>query len=176
MKNHNKYAKLPQDLDLSFHNDLDLLPDTAADIDLEIDANDSDVAALNLNASPALDHDEETIISTRGGGLRLAPTKEDAEAVAPHRQQLEQLQLLAKRKICGLGSDSVVEVSLFSSKLIRLLALWRLQLVAGWDSVFTKTYPAKSKECEQQQSKTKGQQAAKKKAMRVGTERRRKNR
>jgi len=64
MKNHNKYAKLPQDLDLSFHSDLDLLPDTAADIDVGLDA---DVAALGVNVPASLgldeDYDEEVIVA-----------------------------------------------------------------------------------------------------------------
>lgn len=166
MKNHNKYVKLPQDLDLSFHSDLDLLPDTAADIDVELDpAADTDVAALSVNVPASLgldeDDDDEVIIAPGGGGLRLAPTA--AEAVAAHRQhhqqhqqrkqlknQLEQKQILPKSKICGLGSDSIVEVSYDQQQqwkeendYIKLLLgirdlgfglLRRLQLVAGGDS------------------------------------------
>ncbi|KAH8234051.1 hypothetical protein KR026_011715 [Drosophila bipectinata] len=133
MKNHNKYAKLPQDLDLSFHNDLDLLPDTAADIDLSIEAN-TDVAALNLNVSLELGDDEENkdneILFASGGvsgggvgcksSLGVAPlvtgTLVASAQQEKRKQQLEQHQLLAKRKICGLSSESVIKVSLERSE------------------------------------------------------------
>ncbi|BFF96798.1 calcium-transporting ATPase type 2C member 1 [Drosophila madeirensis] len=118
MKSHNKYAKLPQDLDLSFQSDLDLLPDTAADIDLDIDV---DVDALNLSSPATLDllddEDDEIVIATSGGGsgagngggkggLRLAPKAKQ------RKNPLEEQNFHSKNKICGLGSDSVIETGL----------------------------------------------------------------
>lgn len=133
MKNHNKYAKLPQDLDLSFHKDLDLLPDTAADIDVNIDAN-TDVAALNLNVCTSLELDDEDnkdneILFASGGvsgggvgcegSLGVAPLVTETSVASGQqnkRKQHSDQQLLAKRKICGLSSDSVIKVSLERSK------------------------------------------------------------
>ncbi|KAL7731912.1 hypothetical protein ACLKA6_017485 [Drosophila palustris] len=127
MKNHQKYAKLPQDLDLSFQSDLDLLPDTAADIDVdEYNLSGTPPAGLVLNDDDNAgggngggedgdddDEDDEIVIASQvvgggkgGGGLRLAPRKQRKQ----RKQQLEQLYN-KKNKICGLGSDSVIEVS-----------------------------------------------------------------
>lgn len=131
MKNHNKYAKLPQDLDLSFHNDLDLLPETAADIDV-IDDGNADVAALNLNVCISLElgddednKDNEILFASDGvtggsvgckGSLGVAPLVTETSVTSgqqnKRKQQLEQQQLIAKRKICGLSSASVIKVSL----------------------------------------------------------------
>lgn len=137
MKNHQKYAKLPQDLDLSFQSDLDLLPDTAADIDVdEFNLTGTPPAGLVLNVDDDHagvdddgdnddddDEDDEIVIATKvvgggggdggsgagggnGGGLRLATRKQRKQ----RKQQLEQLYN-KKNKICGLGSDSIIEVS-----------------------------------------------------------------
>lgn len=128
MKNNQKYAKLPQDLDLSFQSDLDLLPDTAADIDVdEFNASGTPPAGLILNddddddvdAGDDDDEDDEIVIAAQvvggsdgsggggGGGLRLATRKQRRQ----RKQQFEQKLYNNKNKICGLGSDSVIEVS-----------------------------------------------------------------
>lgn len=133
MKNHQKYAKLPQDLDLSFQSDLDLLPDTAADIDVDeynlsgtppagLVLNDDDGDDDNTvggggggdNCDDDDDEDDEIVIAAQvvgggkgGGGLRLATRHKQRKQ---RKQQLEQLYN-KKNKICGLGSDSVIEVS-----------------------------------------------------------------
>lgn len=145
MKNHQKYAKLPQDLDLSFQSDLDLLPDTAADIDVDefnlsgtppaglvLNVDDDDHAGIDDDDDDGGDNDndddedDEIVIATQvvggggggggdggsgaGGGnssgLRLATRKQRKQ----RKQQLEQLYN-KKNKICGLGSDSIIEVS-----------------------------------------------------------------
>ncbi|XP_017872814.1 PREDICTED: uncharacterized protein LOC108620423 [Drosophila arizonae] len=133
MKNNQKYAKLPQDLDLSFQSDLDLLPDTAADIDVdEFNLSGTPPAGLVLNdddddvdaGADDDDEDDEIVIAAQvlgggggggngsgggsGGGLRLATRKQRKQR---KQQQVEQRLYNNKNKICGLGSDSVIEVS-----------------------------------------------------------------
>lgn len=150
MKNHQKYAKLPQDLDLSFQSDLDLLPDTAADIDVdEFNLTGTPPAGLVLNVDDDHagvdddgdndddDEDDEIVIATQvvgggggdggsgasggnGGGLRLATRKQRKQ----RKQQLEHLYN-KKNKICGLGSDSIIEVS----NELNAINLIKLQLV-----------------------------------------------
>lgn len=145
MKNHQKYAKLPQDLDLSFQSDLDLLPDTAADIDVdEFNLSGTPPAGLVLNVDDDHagvdddgdnddDEDDEIVIATQvvgggggdggggnSGGLRLATRKQRKQ----RKQQLEQLYN-KKNKICGLGSDSIIEVS----NELNAINLIKLQLV-----------------------------------------------
>ncbi|KAI8033191.1 hypothetical protein M5D96_014049, partial [Drosophila gunungcola] len=65
--------------------------------------------------------DDDVIIAPGGGGLRLAPTAAEAVAARRHQrrqrkhqleqqqQQQQQQQILVSSKICGLGSDSVIE-------------------------------------------------------------------
>lgn len=56
MKNHKKYAKLPQDLDLSFQEQLDAVDTAVAD-------------DFNLSGS-GLDEDDDNILDDRSGGRR----------------------------------------------------------------------------------------------------------
>lgn len=125
MKNHKKYAKLPQDLDLSYSNE-------HLDVDTAVTAANSDVdfnltgSGLDEDDDNILDdHDEvddddliddeeedEIVIATAaasaglsssiggGGGVRLA-----AASAAARKQQLN------RKVLAGLGRDSVIEVS-----------------------------------------------------------------
>uniref|UniRef100_A0A1A9WD90 Uncharacterized protein n=1 Tax=Glossina brevipalpis TaxID=37001 RepID=A0A1A9WD90_9MUSC len=119
MKNHKKYAKLPQDLDLSFQEQLDV--DTAATDDFNLTGLDEDDDNILDHQDVAADDDDEVIedddeedevvyataaaaatgLSGTGScGLRLV-----GATAAARKQQLN------KKVLSGLGRDSVIEVS-----------------------------------------------------------------
>lgn len=121
MKNHKKYAKLPQDLDLSFQEQLEI--DTAATDDFNLSAgsgldedddnilDDHEEVDDDGDCDEEDEEDDEIVIATAaaaatglvgsGGGARLA----NAAAIA-RKQQLN------RKVLSGLGRDSVIEVSL----------------------------------------------------------------
>uniref|UniRef100_A0A1B0AVX7 Uncharacterized protein n=1 Tax=Glossina palpalis gambiensis TaxID=67801 RepID=A0A1B0AVX7_9MUSC len=123
MKNHKKYAKLPQDLDLSFQQQLDV--DTAATDDFNLTGSgldDDDDNILGDQDAVADDEDEviedddeedEVVYATAAAaatglsgtgscGLRLV-----GATAAARKQQLN------KKVLSGLGRDSVIEVRNF---------------------------------------------------------------
>lgn len=121
MKNHKKYAKLPQDLDLSFQEQLEI--DTAATDDFNLSAgsgldedddnilDDHEVDDVDVDVDDEDDEEEDEIVIASaaaaatgligsGGGVRLA----NAAAIAKKQQ-------LNRKVLSGLGRDSVIEVS-----------------------------------------------------------------
>uniref|UniRef100_A0A1B0A2D1 Uncharacterized protein n=1 Tax=Glossina pallidipes TaxID=7398 RepID=A0A1B0A2D1_GLOPL len=119
MKNHKKYAKLPQDLDLSFQQQLDV--DTAATDDFNLTGSgldddddnilgDQDAAADDEDEVIEDDDEEDEVVyataaaaatglsGTGSCGLRLV-----GATAAARKQQLN------KKVLSGLGRDSVIE-------------------------------------------------------------------
>lgn len=112
MKDHKKYAKLPQDLDLSFQEQLDAV-DTAVADDFNLSGSgldEDDDNILDDQEDEEDDEDEDEIViasavaaaaSLTGSGVRLA-----SATAAARKQQLN------RKVLAGLGRDSVIEVSL----------------------------------------------------------------
>ncbi|KNC28481.1 hypothetical protein FF38_05555 [Lucilia cuprina] len=115
MKNHKKYAKLPQDLDLSFQEQLDSVVDTAVADDYNLsagsglDEDDDNILDDQEDDEDEDEEEDEIVIATAaaaaagltgaGGGVRLA-----SATAAARKQQLN------RKVLAGLGRDSVIEV------------------------------------------------------------------
>ncbi|KAI8123507.1 Calcium-transporting ATPase type 2C member 1 [Lucilia cuprina] len=114
MKNHKKYAKLPQDLDLSFQEQLDSVVDTAVADDYNLsagsglDEDDDNILDDQEDDEDEDEEEDEIVIATAaaaaagltgaGGGVRLA-----SATAAARKQQLN------RKVLAGLGRDSVIE-------------------------------------------------------------------
>ena len=113
MKNHKKYAKLPQDLDLSFQEQLDVDTAVVDDFNLSgsgLDEDDDNILDDQEDEDVDDEEEDEIVIASAaaaaagltgaGSGVRLA----NATALA-RKQQLN------RKVLAGLGRDSVIEVS-----------------------------------------------------------------
>ncbi|XP_053954165.1 uncharacterized protein LOC128860580 [Anastrepha ludens] len=133
MKSHNKYAKLPQDLDLSFQEQLDVDADASDDFNLAagiglVDDTDDDervattgdlrgVATTAAEGHVYDDEEDDIVIATAaGGGGSSAGKRTDVGSGGTAGVRVNTSAICGERKVrggvaVGLGSDSIIEVS-----------------------------------------------------------------
>lgn len=99
MKQHNKYEKLPQDLDLSFQENF--IGSSSSNTDYEVSTDILDDVDIG-------DDDEDEIILTTAAVQAAAAA---AVAVAQQEQQQQQHRSATSIAANGLGSDSLIQVS-----------------------------------------------------------------
>ncbi|XP_054735630.1 uncharacterized protein LOC129242805 [Anastrepha obliqua] len=131
MKSHNKYAKLPQDLDLSFQEQLDVDADASDDFNLAagiglVDDTDDDervattgdlrgVATTAAEGHVYDDEEDEIVIATAaGGGGSSAGKRTDVGSGGTAGVRVNTSATSGERKVrggvaVGLGSDSLIE-------------------------------------------------------------------
>ncbi|XP_036326539.1 uncharacterized protein LOC118739369 [Rhagoletis pomonella] len=124
MKSHNKYAKLPQDLDLSFQEQLDVDAgasddfNLAAGIGLADDTDDEErVATTGTTAvGHAFDDEEDEIVIATAAGGGSVGTRVNAGSGGTANVRVNSSASRGDKKVQGgvavcLGSDSLIEVS-----------------------------------------------------------------